>query len=285
MPARGIEPRAGPAAVARDLGIDTLEAFFTPTLARSLRARRPADVIIANNVMAHVADLNGFVTGMRTLIADDGIITIENPYVRDLIEKCEFDTIYHEHFSYFSCSSVRNLMAANGLYLNHVEYFPDVHGGTLRWSVGARPRPSEQLRRFLDDETRRGVTTFSYYEDFGSRVESVVGGLVALVRRLKADGARIAAYGAAAKGATLLNVAGLGPAEIEFVVDRNPHKQGMWMPGARLPIVGPAVLVEHPPDYLLLLAWNHAHEIVAQQEDYRRAGGRFIVPVPEPRIL
>ena len=286
VPALGIEPTPGPAAAAREVGVETLEAFFTADLAAQLRAEgRRADVIVANNVMAHVPDLNGFVAGFRTLIADDGLITIENPYVRDLIERREFDTIYHEHFCYFSCTAVSRLMRRHELFVNDVEYFPDLHGGTLRWHVSPIEAPGERIARYLADEVERGLTDFAYYADFGARVRSITDELIVLLAGLKAEGASIAAYGAAAKGATLLNSAGIDHRTIDFVVDRNTHKQGHWMPGARLPILDPSAIVERMPDYVLVLAWNFLDEILRQQEEYRRRGGRFIVPIPRPEIL
>lgn len=286
IPVLGIEPTAGPAAAARAAQVPTLETFFTADLARQLsRDGMTADVIIANNVMAHVPDLNGFVEGFAQILSEDGVITIENPYVRDLVEHVEFDTIYHEHFCYFSCSAVQRLMNRHGLFLNDVEYFPDLHGGTLRWFVERHSAPTARLLEYLQSEQERGLTEFGYYADFASRVTGTQVALKALLERLRAEGAEIAAYGAAAKGATLLNSSGIDHALVSYVVDRNPHKQGHWMPGARLPILDPSVLLERQPDYLLLLAWNFKDEIVEQQAEYARRGGRFIVPVPEARIL
>lgn len=281
----GIDPAPEQAAAAEAAGIRTLQEFFGTDIAQEVRASHgPADVIIANNVMAHVPDLNGFVAGMRTLIADDGVITIENPYVRELVERCEFDTIYHEHFCYFSCSAVDALMRRHGLFLNDVEYFPDLHGGTLRWHVGAREQVTAAVRDYLARESADGMNGFGYYASFGDRVERVRGQLLDLLQRLKASGARIAGYGAAAKGSTLLNYAGIDGALLDYVVDRNVHKQGLFMPGVHLPIRDPAALSLDPPDYLLLLAWNFADEIRRQQRDYHDRGGRFISPVPEPVV-
>jgi SAM-dependent methyltransferase len=285
IPVLGIDPAPGQAAAAEALGVTTVPEFFDAELARRLvRESGQAAVVIANNVMAHTPNLNGFVEGMSILLADDGIATIENPYVRELIDHCEFDTIYHEHFSYFSCTSVERLMRRHGLRLVRVEPFP-VHGGTLRWWVAKAATPDETVRRYLDEEAGAGLDEFGYYERFAERVESVRADLLELVRRLRADGSRIAAYGAAAKGSTLLNYVGLGPDLIDFVVDRNVHKQGRLMPGMHIPIRPPEALLEERPDYVLLLAWNFADEILAQQDEYRAQGGRFILPVPEPRVI
>jgi C-methyltransferase C-terminal domain len=234
--------------------------------------------------MAHTPDPNGFAEGIANLLADDGIATIENAYVRDLIERCEFDTIYHEHFSYLSCTSVDRLMRRHGLHLVDVEHLA-IHGGSLRFHVAKRPRPRERVEAMLSAEAEAGLTSPGFYAAFGARVEALRDDLLALLRDLRADGARIAAYGAAAKGATLLNYAGIGTELIDFVVDRNPHKQGLLMPGVRVPIHAPERLLEERPDYVLLLAWNFAEEIAEQQRDYLEAGGRFVVPVPAPEVL
>lgn len=282
----GIDPAPGQADAAIAAGIPTLKEFFGPPLARRLRDQgRRADVLIANNVMAHVPDLGGFVSAMATLVAEDGVITIENPYVGDLIAHAEFDTIYHEHHSYFSCTSVDRLMRRHGLFLNHVEYFPDLHGGTLRWHCGPTEDVSDAVRSYLQEEQDTGLTRFEHYADFGARVERNISELRELLRSRRAAGRRIAAYGAAAKGSTLLNAAGIGTDLIDFVVDRNPHKQGFCMPGVHIPIRPPEALLEEQPDDVLLLAWNFAEEIMAQQSVYRERGGTFIVPVPTPAVV
>jgi SAM-dependent methyltransferase len=286
IPVLGIDPAPDQAAAARAAGIPTLEMFFSLDTARQLRAEHgPADVVIANNVMAHVPDLNGFVAGMAHLLADDGVITVENPCVSELVDRGAFDTIYHEHFCYFSCLSVDALVRRHGLFLNDVEYFVDLHGGTLRWHIGHREEVSDAVRGRLEAERRAGLDGFEYYRRFGSQVASIRHGLLDELRALRHSGASIAAYGAAAKGATLLNSVGIGTDLVEFVVDRNTYKQGRHMPGTHQPILGVEALNERRPDYVLLLAWNFAEEILAQQSTYLDAGGRFILPVPEVRIL
>lgn len=285
IPVLGIDPAPEPAAAARDIGVPTLQEFFGVAVADKLVGDgQRADVIIANNVMAHIPDLNDFVAGMARLITDDGLITVENPYVRDLVDRGAFDTIYHEHTCYHSCTGVDNLVRRHGLSLNHVEYFPDLHGGTLRWHLQPFEDRSEAVLAYLEAEERDGITELSHYADFGQRVNTIKTELHALLSELRDDGASIAAYGAAAKGTVMLNHVGIDSDLVDFVVDRNVHKQGMYMPGVHIPIVGPDHLLEQRPDYTLLLAWNFADEIIAQQDDYVRGGGRFIVPIPRPRV-
>lgn len=279
----GVDPSPGPAAAAEAIGVPTIVEFFGSDLARSIvEAHGRADVIVANNVMAHVPDLNDFVSGFELLLADHGVITIENPWVRDMVEHVEFDTIYHEHFCYFSCSSVDALVARHGLHLNDVEYFPKLHGGTLRWSVSRESGRTERCLALLEGEVNDGITSAAYYERFADRVAECQSALRVLLHQLRNSGQTVAAYGAAAKGATLLNSTGIGTDLVDFVVDRNVHKQGKLMPGCRLTIEPVEVLLERQPDALLLLAWNFAAEIVEQQRAYAERGGRFYVPVPSP---
>jgi SAM-dependent methyltransferase len=281
----GIDPADGPAAAAEAIGVPTRCTFFTRALAEELRAEgRRADVIHANNVLAHVADTNGFVAGIARLLKDDGVAVIEAPYVEPLIEHCEFDTIYHEHLCYFSVTALDRLFRRHGLYLNEVKHL-GIHGGSLRLYVELQERVGASVTRQLAHETARGLDTLDYYRDFSRRVDTLKDDLSALLRRLKAEGATIAAYGAAAKGATLINTVGIGPDLLDFVVDRNVHKQGKYMPGQRLPIRPTEALLEAQPDYVLLLAWNFADEILRQEAEYHARGGRFIIPVPTPRIV
>lgn len=282
----GIDPSPGPAAKAVEIGVPTIVGFFGTEVATRMRADHgPADVIVANNVMAHVPDLNDFVGGFAALLADDGVLTVENPYVRDMVEHVEFDTIYHEHYCYFSCSAVDALMRRHGLHLNDVEYFPKLHGGTLRWYIGKRPERTARCARYLADEASSGMTAWPYYDAFAARVRACQAALRELLVGLRQAGKTVAAYGAAAKGATLLNSTGIGTDLVQYVVDRNVHKQGKAMPGCRLPIRPVEVLLDDRPDALLLLAWNFADEIVAQQQAYADAGGAFYVPVPMPRLV
>lgn len=286
VPVLGIDPAPDQADAAEEAGIPTLREFFDRALAEHLRAEgRRADVVIANNVMAHTPDPSGFAEGLAVLLADDGVATIENPYVRDLIEQTQFDTIYHEHFSYFSCTSVDHLMRRAGLFLNRVEHFPRLHGGTLRWWVEPRERREGSASAYLSAEAEDGLTEPAFYQAFAAQVEAIRAELLGVLRGLREEGRTIAAYGAAAKGATLLNYGGIGRDLVDFVVDRNPHKQGRYMPGVHIPIRHPSALLEERPDVVLLLTWNFRDEVLAQQEEYRRGGGRFLVPVPWPEIV
>jgi SAM-dependent methyltransferase len=281
----GIDPAPGPVAAARARGVETLQAFFGRELARQLAADgRLADVIHANNVLAHVADTNGFVAGIGTLLKDDGVAVIEVPYVKELIDHGQFDTIYHEHLCYFSVTALTRLFQRHGLSLNRVEPL-EIHGGSLRLFVGKRERGDASVAEYLQAERRAGVDRLEYYAGFSQRVGRIRSELLALLGRLKREGARIAGYGAAAKGTILLNFAGIGREMLEFVADRNVHKQGRFVPVVRLPIVSPERILETRPDYVLILPWNFKEEIMEQQAEYRRRGGRFIVPVPEPVIV
>jgi SAM-dependent methyltransferase len=284
----GIDPAIEVAEVAeRERGVPTLREFFGVELARELAARgERADLLHANNVLAHVADLNGFVEGLRLLLAPGGVLVSESPYLRPCLEQVAFDTIYHEHLYYYSLTALDRLLRRHDLVIQDCEPIP-VHGGSLR--VFAAPAGSARVRpsvgALLEEEARWGVDGDAAYTAFATRVERARRAIPELVRGLKARHNRVAAYGAAAKGSMLLNATGLGSDQIEYVCDRSPHKQGHLMPGSNVPIVGPERLSSDRPDYCLLLAWNLTDEIVAQQRDYLERGGRFIVPLPLPRIL
>jgi SAM-dependent methyltransferase len=285
IPVLGIDPAEGPAAAAECIGVPTLQDFFTLELAEKLCAEgKYADVVHANNVLAHVADTNGFVRGLRAILKPNGIAVIEVPYVMSLIDHVEFDTIYHEHLCYFSVTAIDNLFRRHGLFLNRVKLLK-IHGGSLRLFAEPKENVTESVTEQLRLERELGLNRFEFFRDFSNRVATQKAELVSLVHELKTQGKRIAAYGAAAKGATLLNYCGLSSKEIDFVVDRNSYKQGKFMPGAHVPVCDPSALLEEKPDYVLLLTWNFADEIFEQQAAYRATGGKFIVPVPSPRII
>lgn len=285
VPVLGIDPAANVAEAARERGVETVVDFFGTGLARRLREEgRSASVLHANNVLAHVPDINGVVEGMATLLTDDGAVVTESPYVRDLVEKLEFDTIYHEHLFYYSLTATHALFARNGLEVVDVERIP-IHGGSLRVFAARSGTPSTAVRDLLGEERGLGMTDASYFQGFAERVTRLGEKLRGTLSELKAQGKSVAAYGAAAKGAVLLNSFGIGAETIDFVADRSPHKQGRFMPGVQIPIVGPEALVERMPDAVLLLTWNFADEILDQQAEYRQRGGRFIIPVPEPVVV
>ncbi len=285
VPVLGIDPAEGPAREAEKVGVPTLNTFFTLDLARKLRQEgKAADIIHGNNVLAHVADTNGFVAGIRELLKDSGVAVIEAPYVKDLIDHCEFDTIYHEHLCYFSVTALDNLFRRHSLFLNEVKRLP-IHGGSLRLYVEKSENVGSSVRDLLELERTEGVDRIGFYRDFSDKVQGVKEKLGGMLRGFKAEGKKIAAYGAAAKGSTLINYVGIGKDLVDFVVDRNVHKQGRYMPGQHLPIYGPDRILEELPDYVLLLPWNFADEILEQQTAYRDKGGKFIVPVPEPKVV
>ncbi len=285
IPVLGIDPADGPVARAQEVGVRTRHGFFTQNAAQELVSQNlQADVFLANNVLAHVADLNGFVDGMAMVLKPSGQAVIECPYLGDLIRHCEFDTIYHQHLCYFSVTSLHALFRQHGMVLVDVERTV-IHGGSLRLFVEHSGVASSRVTDLLAEERREGLDRYEYFRDFAIRVDGVRDQLVELLADLKRQGKRIAGYAAAAKATTLLAFCGVGAETLDYVVDLSTFKQGRYMPGNHLPILSPDHLLEDRPDYLLILAWNFASEIIRQQEGYERAGGRFIVPIPHPSIL
>jgi len=284
----GIEPANRIAEIARTKRqVQTLAEFFSLDLATRLASEgSTASVIHANNVLAHVPDLNGVVAGIKVLLATDGVARIEAPYVYDMVEHVEFDTIYHEHLCYFSLTSLQALFNRHGLEIVHADHIP-FHGGSLQITVAHQGAmvPSDAFRSFLQQEQDAGVHRIEFYQAFASRVENLKTKLVRVLSDLKRDRKTIVAYGASAKGSTLCNYFNLGADTLEYIVDRNIHKQGRFAPGNHLPIYSPDRLIQDRPDYVLLLTWNFAEEIMTQQSAYRRLGGRFILPIPDVRII
>ena len=279
----GIEPAENVAAVARENGVTTHSQFFTERVAKGLADEKRADLILANNVFAHASDINDFVAGLRELLAKDGHAILEFPHALEMIGQGEFDTIYHEHVFYFTLTALQPLMARHNLRITRVESIP-IHGGSLRIFVRHSDYiADETVAVMLQKETEAGVTTKKYFEDFSHQAEVSKSTLETSMFALQKTGQRVAAYGAAAKGSTLLNFCNLTADDIEFVADRSPHKHGRLTPGSHIPIVPAEELAERAPDVTLLLAWNFADEILEQQSAYREAGGRFLIPIPESR--
>ena len=287
IPCLGIEPAANIAKVAREKGIETLEEFFGRGIAAKLAGEnRQADLILGNNVFAHAPDTNDFVAGLKELLKPAGCIALEFPYGVEFIEHNEFDTIYHEHVFYFTLTALQPLFARHGLEIFRVQRLP-IHGGSLRLFAGhtGAHMVEASAAKLLSEEKQKGVDSLGCYKEFASQVHEIKRELVELLAKLKREGKRVAAYGAAAKGSTLLNFFGVGAADLDFVVDRSTYKQGRLMPGTHLPILPPEELLRRRPDYTLLLTWNFADEILAQQKAYRDAGGKFIIPIPKIKIV
>ncbi|GLQ07898.1 class I SAM-dependent methyltransferase [Sneathiella chinensis] len=285
IPVLGIDPASGPAAVANANGIHTLNTFFTADLARQLADEgKQADLFLANNVLAHVPDLNGFVAGIATILKPDGQAVIEAPYLKDLVDHCEFDTIYHQHLCYFSLSSLIPLFERHGLHLNDVDH-TDIHGGSLRLYISGGEGQSSTLRDMLAEERTCHITRPAYFTAFKDRLSTIKTDLHILLDGLKATHARIAGYGAAAKATTLLHYLDIEDGYLDCVLDRNENKQGWFMPGTALEIRHPDWLADNPPDYVMILAWNFANEIMKDQSRFAGQGGQFILPVPTPGIV
>jgi SAM-dependent methyltransferase len=287
VPVLGVDPAENVVAVALANGVPTRCQFFDLSLAEELRdADQRASTLHAHNVLAHVPEVAGVVQAIACVLRRDGRAVIETPYVRDLVDRVEFDTIYHEHLFYYSATSLTRLFAANGLEVAAVERIP-IHGGSLRVFAqlpeSAVPDPS--VAAILEEEAALGIDSATYFRDFASRVDALLADLRELLAELRAQGRRIAGYGAAAKATVLLNALGVGAETIEFVADRNPHKQGRLIPGTGIPIVPAEQLLSERPDDTVLFSWNFADEVLAQQSEYRARGGRFVIPIPSPRVI
>ena len=289
IPCLGIEPAANVAEAARARGIDTVSRFFGRETAQALRAERgPVDLLLGNNVLAHVPDLNDFVAGMADYLAPSGTITMEFPHLIRLMADNQFDTIYHEHFSYFSFTVVEKVFAAHGLKLVDVEELP-THGGSLR--IYARhagpdaPEASPAVHALLEREADLGVSTLEFYAPFAERVERTKRRLLSFLIEAREAGKTVAGYGAPGKGNTLLNYCGIRTDLLAYTVDRSPMKQGTFLPGTHIPVFAPEKLDETRPDYLLILPWNLVDEITGQMGRIRKWGARFVVPIPEVRVL
>lgn len=287
VPCLGIEPAANIAKVAREKGIETLVEFYGRALAERLQAQgKAADLVLGNNVFAHAPNTNDFVAGLAAVLKPGGRIILEFPYGLDFLANIEFDTIYHEHVFYFTLTALQPLFERHGLAIHQVERLP-IHGGSLRlFAARAGDYPVQpSVTSLLAEEEKRGVRGLRIYEEFARRVLALREQLRKLIAELQGQQKTIAAYGASAKGSTLLNFFGLGRQHLAFIADRSTYKQGRLSPGQHIPIVPTERLLSERPDYTVLLTWNFAEEILRQQADYREAGGKFIIPLPEVKVI
>lgn len=288
IPVLGIEPAKNVADVAKSKGIQTICEFFGTELAKKLAEKRRPDLLLGNNVLAHVPDINDFVNGLKLLLADNGVITMEFPHLLQLMENNEFDTIYHEHFSYFSFYVVKNIFAAHGLKIFDVEEY-STHGGSLRIFACHEENPKYTVAKRVDtlllQEEKAGLFDTAVYGKFGERVRLTKRKLLALLIQLKNQGKTIAAYGAAAKGNTLLNYCGIGTDFVDYVVDKNPNKQNTFLPGSRIPVYAPEIIKQMQPDYVFVLPWNLRDELLEQLSYISAWGGKFIFAIPELEVV
>jgi 2-polyprenyl-3-methyl-5-hydroxy-6-metoxy-1,4-benzoquinol methylase len=289
IPVLGIEPAGNVAEVAIKKGIPTLIKFFGETLAQELVADGvQADLLVGNNVLAHVPRLNDFVAGMKLLLKPHGVITMEFPHLLHLIQQRQFDTIYHEHFSYFSLLTVERVFAHHGLTIFDVEQIP-THGGSLRiyacHTESQAHALSPRVRQLRETEVNEGFTNLEYYAAFTEAVKQIKADVLTFLIAARREGKTVVGYGAPAKGNTLLNYCGVGRDFIEYVVDRNPYKQGMYLPGTHIPIRHPSAILATRPDYVLILPWNLKDEIVEQEQHILEWGGRFVIPIPSVQVL
>ena len=288
IPVLGIEPATNVAMSAQEKGIETIEDFFGKNVANRLVSQdRMADLIIGNNVFAHVPDVNDFVAGLKIVLKDNGVITLEFPHLMQLIERNQFDTIYHEHFSYFSFFTAKLIFEKHGLELFDVEQI-STHGGSLRiygkHKDDATKNISPNVTALLNEEKAKGMQTTEYYDGFQNKADRVKYDLIDFLIKQQKNNKKVAAYGAAAKGNTLLNYCGIKRDLIKFVVDASPHKQGMFLPGSHIPVVKENEITRWKPDYVLILPWNIKDEIAEQLSYIREWGGQFVVAVPEIKV-
>ncbi len=289
IPVLGIEPSGNVASAAKEKGIDTLVEFLTANSAKEVVSKkRRADLVLGNNVLAHVPALNDFVEGLKILLSENGVLTMEFPHLLCLIRENQFDTIYHEHFSYFSFLAVRQIFAKHGLRIFDVDQLP-THGGSLRIYAAheANQRWEEQasVAKLLAEERSAGLNDISSYSNFSEQVNKTKLDLLGFLIDVKRAGKKIVGYGAPAKGNTLLNFCGIRSDFLDYTVDRSPQKQGMFLPGTHIPIAAPEKIFETKPDYVFILPWNLRDEIVAQMSGIAAWGGKFVVPIPEVRVL
>ena len=284
----GIEPAVNIAKIAEENGIKTISHFFSVGIAKKIiRENGKAEAITATNVVAHSNDLNGLLKGVSYLLKDDGVFVIEVPYLVDLLENVEFDTIYHEHLSYFAVRPLKIFFKERDFKIINVERVK-IHGGTIRIFVSkkkSRYDINENVNQLISLEIKKGLNEVTVYRKFAGRVEKLKEDLVSLLQKLKSENKKVIGYGAAAKGNTLLNYYHIGPELIEFIADLSPMKQNKFTPGTHIPVYSPERIYETKPDYMLILAWNFADEIMKQQSKFKEMGGRFIIPVPEVRIV
>jgi SAM-dependent methyltransferase len=288
IPVLGIEPARNVAAAALERGVPTITEFFGEGLARRLTAEgRRADLLVGNNVFAHVPDLNDFTAGLAEILAPDGVLTLEFPHLVQLIEQGQFDTIYHEHYSYLTLGTAKRVLGDHGLAVFDVEELP-THGGSLRvfaaHAGSRRDAPGPRVASLLERERTGGYADLSGYLDFERRVQTVKGDLLEFLIAARRDGRSVAGYGAPGKGNTLLNYCGIGPDLLPYTVDRNPYKHGRFTPGTHIPIHSPERIAEDRPDFVLILPWNLRDEIIGQLAYIREWGGRFVVPIPALEI-
>ena len=284
----GIDPAINLAKIANEEGIETLPEYWNPELAKELKEKKgEAKVIIAINVFAHINDLHSMVEGVKIMLADNGYFIIESPHLMSLIEKTEFDTIYHEHLSYLSVKPLQELMKEHDLRIAKVKKV-SIHGGSIRMYIEKKETKETSdgsTQKIIEEEKQMGLHNYESYVDFGNKVEKIKTDLNSLLKKLKNDGKTIAAFGASAKGNTLLNYSNIGKELVDFIVDDTPEKQNKLYPGVHIPIVSRNKLMEKKPDYLLLLAWNFAKEMMEKTNDYKEQGGKYIIPIPEVKVV